>query len=90
MHAVRTGRTLCLAALLLASIPAAPPLGHAQGAPPGMPGAGQAILSDAARFLPVVAPNGMVAAQEAKPTATAASTALPPRSSPHRQPPSPS
>ena len=68
MHAVRTGRTLCLAALLSASILAAPPLAQAQGAPPGMPGGGQAILSDAARFLPVVAPNGMVAAQEAKAT----------------------
>ena len=68
MHAVRTGRTLCLAALLSASILAAPPLAQAQGAPPGMPGGGQAILSDAARFLPVIAPNGMVAAQEAKAT----------------------
>ncbi|HYI90852.1 MAG TPA: gamma-glutamyltransferase [Beijerinckiaceae bacterium] len=68
MHAVRTGRTLCLAARLLASIPAASPLAHAQGAPPGMPGGGQAILSDVARFLPVAAPNGMVAAQEATAT----------------------
>ena len=33
-----------------------------------MPGGGQAILSDVARFLPVAAPNGMVAAREAKAT----------------------
>jgi gamma-glutamyltranspeptidase / glutathione hydrolase len=39
----------------------------AQGAPPGMPGA-QAILSDAARHLPVVANNGMVVSQEAQAT----------------------
>ena len=39
MHAVRTGRTLCLAALLLASIPAAPPLAHAQALPSACRGA---------------------------------------------------
>ena len=56
--------SLCLAAALaLAPLPAV-----AQGAPPGMPQGGQAILSDAARLLPVVARNGMVVSQEAKAT----------------------
>jgi gamma-glutamyltranspeptidase / glutathione hydrolase len=40
----------------------------AQGAPPGMPQGGQAILSDAARLLPSLASHGMVASQEAKAT----------------------
>jgi gamma-glutamyltranspeptidase / glutathione hydrolase len=51
------------AVLALAPIAAA-----AQGAPPGTPQGGQAILSDAARLLPAVARNGMVASQEAKAT----------------------
>jgi gamma-glutamyltranspeptidase/glutathione hydrolase len=51
------------AVLALAPIAAA-----AQGAPPGTPQGGQAILSDAARHLPAVARNGMVASQEAKAT----------------------
>jgi gamma-glutamyltranspeptidase / glutathione hydrolase len=46
-----------------------PAAAWAQGAPPGMPGAlGQAILSDTARLLPVVAEHGMVASQEAQAT----------------------
>ncbi len=40
----------------------------AQGAPPGMPGIAQVILSDAARHLPVVAKHGMVVSQEAAAT----------------------
>ncbi|GJD49112.1 Glutathione hydrolase proenzyme [Methylobacterium crusticola] len=53
-----------LAAALLAL---AGPAARGQGAPPGMPGAG-AIPSDDARLLPVFAPHGMVASQEAKAT----------------------
>jgi gamma-glutamyltranspeptidase/glutathione hydrolase len=40
----------------------------AQGALPGTPQGGQAILSDAARLLPSLAKHGMVATQEAKAT----------------------
>ncbi len=40
----------------------------AQGAPPGTPQGGQAILSDAARTLPVIAANGMISSQEAMAT----------------------
>jgi gamma-glutamyltranspeptidase/glutathione hydrolase len=64
MLASNMTRALCLAAALLAG--AAP--AQAQGAPPGMPQGGQAILSDAARFLPALGPNGMVVSQEAKAT----------------------
>ncbi len=53
-------------ALLLALV--APAAALAQGAPPGMPQGGQAILSDAARTLPVIAANGMVSSQEAMAT----------------------
>lgn len=51
-----------LAALALGRCPA-----EAQGAPPGTPQA-QAIPSDAARVLPVIAPHGLVSSQEAKAT----------------------
>src|SRR5918997_1348660 len=54
---------LCLAAALALTPPVA-----AQGAPPGAPQEAQAILSDAARLLPVIARHGMVASQEAKAT----------------------
>jgi gamma-glutamyltranspeptidase/glutathione hydrolase len=64
MPAYRGRKVLCLAAILFATAPAA----HAQGAPPGLPQDGQAILSDAARVLPALAANGMVATQEAKAT----------------------
>jgi gamma-glutamyltranspeptidase/glutathione hydrolase len=61
MH--RPFHLLCAAAFALAPLAAA-----AQGAPPGAPQGGQAIPSDAARLLPVVARHGMVASQEAKAT----------------------
>jgi gamma-glutamyltranspeptidase / glutathione hydrolase len=64
MLASNVTRALCLAAALLAGAPFV----QAQGAPPGMPQGGQAILSDAARFLPALGPNGMFASQEAKAT----------------------
>ena len=41
---------------------------RAQGAPPGTPGAAQAIISDSGRLLPAKARNGMVASQEARAT----------------------
>lgn len=50
--------------LLALSAMALAPAVLAQGAPPGTPQAGQAILSDAARVLPAVAARGMVSAQE--------------------------
>lgn len=40
----------------------------AQGVPPGMPGAGQAIIADTGRLLPARARNGMVASQERRAT----------------------
>jgi gamma-glutamyltranspeptidase/glutathione hydrolase len=40
----------------------------AQGAPPGTPGASQALLSDTGRLLPAKARNGMVSSQEARAT----------------------
>jgi gamma-glutamyltranspeptidase/glutathione hydrolase len=58
-------RPLLLATLLSALLAAGPAL--AQGAPPGMPGT-SAIQSEDARLLPVFAPHGMVASQEAKAT----------------------
>ncbi|HEY7382891.1 MAG TPA: gamma-glutamyltransferase [Beijerinckiaceae bacterium] len=51
-----------------ASVLAFAPFALAQGAPPGSPQGGQAILSDAARLLPAIAGHGMVASQEAKAT----------------------
>jgi gamma-glutamyltranspeptidase/glutathione hydrolase len=64
MQAFQPGKVLCLAAMLLAM----PASALAQGAPPGMPQGGQAILSGEARVLPALALNGMVASQEAKAT----------------------
>ena len=61
MH--RPFHLLCAVAFGLAPIAS-----FAQGAPPGAPQGGQAILSDGARLLPVVARHGMVASQEAKAT----------------------
>lgn len=55
-------RVLALLVALALATPAS-----AQGAPPGMPGAG-AIQSDTARLLPAFAPHGMVASQEARAT----------------------
>jgi gamma-glutamyltranspeptidase / glutathione hydrolase len=64
MRPFRLPLVVCAASVLaLAPRPAL-----AQGAPPGTPQGGQAILSDAARLLPSVARHGMVAAQEAKAT----------------------
>lgn len=60
--------TLRHSACLAAALALTPLSASAQGAPPGMPQGGQAILSDAARLLPVMARNGMVASQEAKAT----------------------
>ena len=57
------GRTLRLAALLLASIPAAPPLAHAQGAPPACRGAARPSCRMRRASCRSAAPNGMVAAQ---------------------------
>ncbi|MDJ1159749.1 gamma-glutamyltransferase [Chelatococcus sp. SYSU_G07232] len=57
-----------LTAILAAGLALAPLAVRAQGAPPGMPAGGQAILSDTARLLPVVARNGMVVSQEAEAT----------------------
>lgn len=55
-----------LISLLAALLAASPIPAGAQGAPPGAPTPGsQAILSDAARTLPVLAPHGMVVSQEA-------------------------
>lgn len=53
---------ICALALIL------PVAALAQGAPPGMPVAGQAIISDAGRLLPARARNGMVASQERRAT----------------------
>ncbi len=53
------------AAVSLAALVALPAGALAQGAPPGTPQLGQAILSDAARTLPVIGTKGMVASQEA-------------------------
>src|SRR5215210_6826279 len=64
--AMRLGRKLSLS--IAAVLTLAPLAVMAQGAPPGMPQGGQAIMSDAARLLPVIAPHGMVASQEAKAT----------------------
>ncbi len=66
---LRDHALVALAVVLLGStsVPVGP--AGAQGAPPGTPGAaGQAILSDAARMLPVLAPRGIVASQEAQAT----------------------
>ena len=57
MFSVRT----VLALVLIAAAPAYP---HAQGAPPGMPGTNQAILTSPYRIQPAFAVNGMVSAQE--------------------------
>jgi gamma-glutamyltranspeptidase/glutathione hydrolase len=60
---------IALAAALALSPCISPPTAHAQGAPPGMPQASaSAIPSDEARLLPALAPNGMVASQEAAAT----------------------
>ena len=56
-------------ALALALLGSGPMGAGAQGVPPGAPApGGEAILSDAARFLPVLAPHGMVVSQEARAT----------------------
>ncbi|ACA18894.1 gamma-glutamyltransferase [Methylobacterium sp. 4-46] len=60
-------RTLAIPALAVFACLALAAPASAQGAPPGMPGAG-AIQSDEARLLPAFAPHGMVASQEARAT----------------------
>lgn len=57
-----------LRALLAASLACTSLAAHAQGAPPGMPGA-TAIPSDDARLLPAKAQHGMVSSQEKRATA---------------------
>ncbi|MDR3493367.1 MAG: gamma-glutamyltransferase [Ancalomicrobiaceae bacterium] len=59
------GRRLLSRLLLAALLALAPAHGFAQSGPPGMPQAGVAIPSSAARLLPVVAKHGAVSSQEA-------------------------
>ncbi len=61
-------RNCLLSAVLAASLACISPNAHAQGAPPGMPGA-TAIPSDDSRLLPARAQHGMVSSQEKRATA---------------------
>jgi gamma-glutamyltranspeptidase/glutathione hydrolase len=69
-EACRMSPFSALVRFLLAALLASAPLpGLAQGAPPGMPGAGlPAIPSEDARLLPAIASHGMVASQEGQAT----------------------